>query len=120
MIREPAQNRVKTFYVLLTAIAILCVVDIGLLLYRIMIYYWGVGIAPLSEAGLIADLHYGILKVSLAVLMMLLTALSARNNSRFIFWCAAVFLLAYCLTVAWELWWTLPAFKSVIIIIPWQ
>jgi hypothetical protein len=120
MIREPIQNRAKTFYFFLIAIAVLCVVDIGLLLYRIMIHYWGVGIVPLNEAGYILDLHYSILKLGLAALLILLAALSARKNSRFIFWSTAVFLLVYCLTVAWELWWMLSAFKDVFIIIPWQ
>jgi hypothetical protein len=120
MIREPVQNRSQTFYSLLIAIAVLCVVDIGLLLYRIMIYYWGVGLVPINEAGSISDLRYSILKFGLAALLILLAALSAQKNSRFIFWCTAVFLLAYCLTVAWELWWMQSAFKDVIIIIPWQ
>jgi hypothetical protein len=120
MIREPIQNRAKTFYCFLIAIAVLCAVDIVLLLYRIMIRHWGVGIVPLNEAVYISDLHYSILKLGLAVLLIFLATISARKNSRFIFWSTAFFLLVYCLTVAWELWWMLSAFKDVIIIIPWQ
>jgi hypothetical protein len=95
-------------------------VDIGLLLYRIMVHYWGVSAVSLNEVGAGADLHFSILRFTLAALLIILAALSARKISRFIGWCMVVFLLAYCLTVAWELCWMVAAFKDVLVVIPWR